>query len=160
MISKKVRSSHDKNRLPSGDFKGVLFAGKQRGFRPVLSENKGGGSALSLFYYLRYGSSSFMQKSVILLCLTCISVHFGNIDLHAFCQTYVTCSVCCLLTFTNCRTMVLTLCQYHLLGSEQKGVLVDCNPTHLSPKSGACLFGSDDTMTSFVLARLADGSRV
>lgn len=88
--AKKVRCSHDKNHLLSVDFKGVLFAGKQGGFRPVLGGNKsreGRGSALSLFHYLRYCTSVFMQKSVVLLFLCCVVVHFGNKDLHAFCQT-------------------------------------------------------------------------
>lgn len=35
------------------------------------------------------------------------------------------------------RTVTSPLCLFQLLGSEQKGVLFECNPTHLSLESGA-----------------------
>lgn len=89
-----------------------------------------GGSALSLSHYFTYGSSSFSCKNLSYCCFPCVIV--------AFCRlTCILPNKCCLFAFTRCRTVTLSLCQYQLLGSEQKGVLFDCNPTHLSLESGA-----------------------
>lgn len=93
---------------------------------PGLSRNRsgeGGGSALPLSQYLTYGSSSF---AILLLCL--------HHDRLLAAKTSVR------FAFIHCRTGTLLLCQSQFLVSDQKGVLFDCNPTHLSLDTGAFSF--------------------
>lgn len=149
-LEKKVRSSHDKNRLPLGDLKGVLFVGKHGGFRPLLGEN---------CVKVEVQPCLFSIISNIVPLVSCKNL--------SFCSFFVSSSTFATKTHVHFarhmslfRTMIWMLCQYQLLGSERKWVLVDCNPTHLSLESGGCLVGSEGTMTSFVLSRLANGSRV
>lgn len=110
----------------------MLFGGKQGGFRPGLSENKsgeGGGSAPTVFPIISYMVSLVLCRNLSFAVFHESSLTFGGKDSDAFCPTNV--------ALTHCRTVTLSLCQYQLLGSEQKGVLFDCNPTHLSLESGA-----------------------
>lgn len=81
----------------------------------------------------------------IIFLVLCISLSFGcfSFIIFDFWRQMLRCILpnkCCLPAFTHCRTVTLSLCQYQLLGSEQKGVLFDCNPTHLSLESGAFSF--------------------
>lgn len=102
--------------------------------RPGLSQNKrgevGGSAQLSLG---SYGSSSFVQKSDILLFFLYLLLY----PLLATTMSDVTYPSRRRLAFTCCRTVTSPLCLFQLLGCEQKGVLFDCNPTHLSLESGA-----------------------